>query len=132
MADRDALTTQGTRRLLRDIALFERLAHDSRRVRPDARARLDELLGPGLVRTLVGSLLAPSDEPLSDAVFGPGDAIRLIRPTNGTPAGSEGEVVGWHVNDPETLVVRLWDGGVQRVPREAVIRAAPASLLRAA
>lgn len=131
MADRDSLTTQGTRRLLRDIALVEQLAANARPVRRNASARLDELLGPRLARTLVSSLLAPGYEPMSDVMF-PGDPIRLIRATNGTPAGSEGEVVGWRVNDPETLVVRLWDGGVQKVPREAVSLARPASLLRAA
>jgi hypothetical protein len=54
------------------------------------------------------------------AMFGPKDIIRLTRETWGTPRGSEGEVIGWYTNDPTTVLVRLWDGGVQRVPREAI------------
>lgn len=46
--------------------------------------------------------------------------MRLKRETNGMPVGSEGEVIGRYTNDPERILVMLWDGGVQRVPLDAV------------
>jgi hypothetical protein len=39
---------------------------------------------------------------------------------NSTPKGSEGEVIGWYADEPVRLLVRLWDGGVQKVPLDAV------------
>ncbi len=53
------------------------------------------------------------------APFHAGDVVRLTRPLAGAPAGSQGEVLGRYVDRPE-LIVRLWDGGVQRVPVDAL------------
>ena len=53
-------------------------------------------------------------------MFNAKDIVRLTREMFGTPKGSEGEVIGWYTNDPERVLVRLWDGGVQRVPLDAV------------
>jgi hypothetical protein len=53
-------------------------------------------------------------------VFGPGDIVRLVRETNGMASGSQGEVIGWYTDEPHRVLVRLWDGGVQRIPQDAV------------
>lgn len=55
----------------------------------------------------------------SAAPFRAGDAVRLTREVAGTPAGSAGEVLGWYVGQPD-LIVRLRDGGVQRIPEDAL------------
>ena len=49
-----------------------------------------------------------------------GDPIRLTREVVGTPTGSEGIVIGRYTNEPDLILVRLWDGGVQKVPLDAV------------
>ena len=53
-------------------------------------------------------------------MFQPKDIVRLTRDANGMQVGSEGEVIGRYTNDPERILVMLWDGGVQRVPLDAV------------
>ncbi len=57
---------------------------------------------------------------MSGADFQAHDIVRLTREMFDTPPGSEGEVIGRYVNDPLKVVVRLWDGGVQRVPTDAL------------
>ena len=48
------------------------------------------------------------------------DVVRLTDELNGTPSGSEGIVLGWYANQPEFVIVRLNEGGVHNVPRNAV------------
>ena len=48
------------------------------------------------------------------------DVVRLTGELNGTPSGTEGIVLGWYANQPEFVIVRLNEGGVQNVPRSAV------------
>ncbi len=64
----------------------------------------------------------PPEWDILRCTFQPKDIVRLARETNGMPVGSEGEVIGRYTNDPERILVRLWDGGVQRVPLDAVER----------
>jgi hypothetical protein len=39
---------------------------------------------------------------------------------DGTPRGSEGVVLGWYANEPESVVVSLSEGGIETLPREAL------------
>jgi hypothetical protein len=65
-------------------------------------------------------------------VYRPKDIVRLTREQHGTPTGSEGEVIGWYATAHPEVLVRLWDGGVQRVPPDALelVRRAEAEHLR--
>jgi len=35
--------------------------------------------------------------------------------TEGIAEGSGGDVVGWYVNEPDRVLVRLWSGGLHHV-----------------
>ena len=53
-------------------------------------------------------------------MYRPKDRVRLTLEMHGTPKGSEGEVIGWYTTEPAQVLVRFWDGGVQKVPLDAV------------
>jgi hypothetical protein len=58
-----------------------------------------------------------------DCSFRHGDRIRLTCETEGIAEGSGGDVVGWYANEPDRVLVRLWSGGLHRVPINALEQA---------
>ena len=50
-----------------------------------------------------------------DCAFRHGDRVRLACETEGIAEGSGGDVVGWYVNEPDRVLVRLWSGGLHNV-----------------
>ena len=59
----------------------------------------------------------------NDRSFRHGDRIRLACDTEGIAEGSVGDVVGWYANEPDRVLVRLWSGGLHRVPVNALEQA---------
>jgi hypothetical protein len=43
--------------------------------------------------------------------------------TEGIAEGSEGEVIGWYTDEPERVLVQLWDGELRHILVEALERA---------
>jgi len=50
-----------------------------------------------------------------DCSFKHGGRVRLTCETEGIAEGSGGDVVGWYVNEPDRVLVRLWSGGLHHV-----------------
>ena len=57
---------------------------------------------------------------MSETTYHVKDIVRLTREMFGKPSGSEGEVIGWYTKEDPEILVRLRDGGVLRVPVDAV------------
>jgi hypothetical protein len=48
------------------------------------------------------------------------DTVRLTRDLDGVPSDSEGIIVGWYTNQPDQVLVRLFGGEVESLPRDAL------------
>jgi hypothetical protein len=66
------------------------------------------------------ALAMPWAPVFSGAILKARDAVRLKKDLEGTPIGSEGVILGWYANEPENVIVRLSEGGVENLPREAL------------
>jgi hypothetical protein len=66
------------------------------------------------------ALAMPTGSVCGGALLKARDAVRLTRDLESTPSGSEGVILGWYANEPEHVIVSLSEGGVEKLPREAL------------
>ncbi len=63
----------------------------------------------------------PAGSVYGEALLKARDAVRLRTDLEVAPSGTEGVVLGWYANEPENVVVSLSEGGVEKLPREALM-----------
>ncbi len=66
------------------------------------------------------ALAMPPGSVCDGALLKARDAVRLKKDSNGAPSGAEGVILGWYANEPEHVIVSLSEGGVEKLPREAL------------
>ena len=68
------------------------------------------------------TLAMPSRSVFGGALLKARDAVRITKDFDAVPSGAEGVILGWYANEPENVIVRLSEGGVENLPRAALER----------
>jgi hypothetical protein len=68
------------------------------------------------------ALAMPPGSVYGGALLKTRDAVRITKDFDAVPSGAEGVILGWYANEPENVIVRLSEGGVENLPRAALER----------